>query len=167
MKKIFSAYQISGLALLSCSASLLGGCVLTNSEQPQLTEMESIALCRSDEQAIQAEKKITAEYGFKRFAEGTYRPVLDHYLFGHEIRVIELGEKSNKIYAAGNPREFGHHFGWLLKEVTCEAGSCQALITENQTLHIKKVNLKKAKDTTVIECTKPVANNDKINEKGE
>lgn len=143
--------QIIGLSVVFS----LSGCTLTNFHSNSLSDMQSLALCRSGEQAQQAEKRVTAEYGFRRFAKNTYRPILEQCLFGHEIRVIELGEQRNKLYVAGNPREFGHHFRLLLKEVNCDEKSCQALLPDNQTLHIYKVGLKKAKDTTVIECTKP------------
>lgn len=134
----------------------LSACTLTNSSNitTQLDEMQSIALCQHDELALRAEEKITAEYGFKRFAKNTYRPVLEHRLFGHDIRVVELGDHYNKLYAAGNPHEFGHHFTWILKSVHCQKDSCQAPINDTQTLHIYKPAIKKAKDTTVIECTK-------------
>ncbi len=136
----------------------LGGCVTTENPQSvvKLTDMQSVALCRDDEQAKKTEKRITAEYGFQRFAKNSYHPVLDERLFGHKIRVIELGDTYNKIYAEGNPREFGHHFGLLLEDVTCDKKSCQAPIAEGQTLHIYKFKLKKSKDTTVMECTKPL-----------
>ncbi len=140
----------------------LSGCVSTENLEPTVTDMQSIALCHSDEQAKKTEKRITAEYGFQRFAKDSYHPVLEERLFGHKIRVIELGETHNKIYAEGNPKEFGHHFGLLLDGVTCEEKSCQAPIAEGQTLHIYKFKLKKSKDTTVIECTKPIITEEDI-----
>ncbi len=147
---------LSTILLFSIS---LGGCVSNNYKVSKLTDMQSIALCQTDEQALQVEKRITAEYGFKRFSKKTYRPMLEQSLFGHRIRVVELGTVENKLYIAGNPKEFEHHFGLLLKNISCEKNSCQAPINDEQTLHIYKVNLKKAKDTTVIECTKPKVTN--------
>ncbi len=140
----------------------LGGCVSTESLEPVVTDMQSIALCRSDEQAKKTEKRITAEYGFQRFAKDSYHPVLEERLFGHKIRVIELSDTKNKIYAEGNPKEFGHHFGLLLENVTCDKKSCQAPIAEGQTLHIYKFKLKKSKDTTVMECTKPLITEEEL-----
>ncbi len=141
-------------SLIVClSVVLLGGC--SSVKTIQYSDMESLALCQSDEQAQKMEKRITAEYGFKRFAKNTYRPVIPTTLFGHEVRVIELKEKTNKLYVAGNPKEFGHHFKWLLGEVSCDKKTCQAPIDKDKTLRIYNFKLKKAKDTTVIECTKP------------
>ncbi len=143
------------IAFLSLVVAIsgLGGCAV-DSDAGQLTDMQSIALCRSDQQAQETEKRITAEYGFKSFAKIAYRPMLDQSLFGHKIRVVELSAERNKLYAAGNPREFGHHFGLIIKDVSCDRKSCQAPINAEQTLHIYSVHLKKAKDTSVIECTK-------------
>ncbi len=135
----------------------LTGCITTPKNlTSKLQDMESIALCHTDEQALDVEKRIMAEYGFKRFAKNTYRPVVDATLFGHKIRVIELGKEQNKVYVAGNPKEFGHHFTWLLTDVSCDEKSCQAPINDGQTLHIYKFKLRKTKDTTIIECTKPM-----------
>ncbi len=143
----------NGMKWLSVMLAIgLGGCVTTKQPEPvvKITDMQSISLCRTDEQAQKTEKRITAEYGFQRFAKDSYHPVLEERLFGHKVRVIELGETYNKIYAEGNPKEFGHHFGLLLDGVTCDKKSCQAPIAEGQTLHIYKFKLKKSKDTTPI-----------------
>ncbi len=141
----------------------LSGCATTEfPNSANVTDMQSIALCRTDEQAKKTEKRITAEYGFQRFAPDSYHPVLDERLFGHKIRVIELGKTKNKVYAEGNPKEFGHHFGLLLDSVTCDKKGCQAPIAEGQTLHIYKFKLKRSKDTTVMECIKPSITEDKV-----
>lgn len=152
---LYRCLRQSQLSVALLSVLLLNGCAFSHYRTSQFTDMERIALCQGDKKTQAIEKKITAEYGFKRFTKDTYRPVLDRYLFGHQVRVIELGKQRNKLYVAGNPREFGHHFKWLLKEVNCDKKGCQAPLSQKQTLHIYKINLKKAKDTTVIECTKP------------
>ncbi|MGY0399224.1 MAG: hypothetical protein ACWIPH_04675 [Ostreibacterium sp.] len=162
MKQVLKNINILGgmkTIILVGSVVLMEGCttadVTDKIEKNTYTDMQSIALCQINEQANMVENKITAEYGFKRFAKNTYRPVLDYTLFGHEVRIIELNPTTTKIYAAGNPTEFGHHFNWLIKNVVCENNSCQAPIGDNQTLHIYKANIRKSKDTTIIECTKP------------
>lgn len=127
-------------------------------QQPVLDEMQVVALCQQSPQAISIESKIAAEYGFKRFAENTYRPVVEQRLFGHDVRVIELSNMDNKLYVAGNPLEFGHHFQRLLPDIACEKNTCQAPLGSGQSLFIYKVNHKKSKDTTVIECTKMPSN---------
>lgn len=159
MKNRFSFASVTTWVVPVTAVLFISGCASLE-RTSKYTDMQSIALCQVDKKARAAEKKITAEYGFKRFAENTYRPVLDHSLFGHEIRVIELGEKGNKLYVAGNPKEFGHHFGWIMNDVKCENNSCQAPIGKDQTLHIYKARNKKAKDTVVVECTKPTLANE-------
>lgn len=136
---------------------LLAGCTMNNSQiiQP-LDDIESIALCQSTEQAANYEKKITAEHGFKRFAHHTYRPLLKQRLFGHRVRVITLDPNKNTLYVAGDPLEFQHHFSTVLQNIVCANSTCQATINEQQTLYIHKPLTKKAKKTTVIECTKAV-----------
>ena len=150
--------QASIAAALSAVAMLLTGCATTTQTISAKDDMEQLALCQTSDQSISIESKIKAEYGFRRFAEDTYKPVLEYRLFGHEVRVIELGETMNKIYAAGNPLEFGHHFQTLLPEISCEDNTCQAPIGTEQSLFIYKADSKKTKDTTVIECTKLQSN---------
>lgn len=119
-----------------------------------LEDMESVALCREDAQGIKATTAITAEYGFKRFADNTFTPLIDQRLFGHKIRLVTITEQMNKLYVAGAPQEFGHHFGWLLKSVECDKNQCQAPIGKQQTLKIYKSKNKKSKNTTILECNK-------------
>lgn len=133
----------------------LGGCAAFNTDKtPELDEMQMIALCKQDDQGITIESKIKAEYGFKRFAENTYRPVIERRLFGHKVHIIEFSDEGNKIYAAGDPLEFGDHFKWLLSNVMCAGSTCQAPLDNGQSLLIYKAKVKKSKNTTVIECTK-------------
>ncbi|PIE44613.1 MAG: hypothetical protein CSA45_06130 [Gammaproteobacteria bacterium] len=141
---------------LGLSAAWLSACTLTAAQPPAITDdMQLLALCRSSAQSVSLESKIRAEYGFKRFAKNTYRPIVEQRLFGHEVRVIEITGTGNKLYVAGNPLEFGHHFKTrLLPELACESNTCQAPLGNGQSLFIYKINQKKAKDTTVIECTK-------------
>lgn len=134
---------------------MITGCTLNNYSTADYTEMQSIALCQVSEKATLTEGKITAEYGFRRFAKNTYRPVLEYRLFGHEVRVIELNPQQNKLYVAGNLPELAHHVKTLLPEIVCEANNCQAPINDLQTLYIYKPKNKKSKNTVVIECTKP------------
>ncbi len=140
---------------LGLSAGLLSACTLS-AQAPAITDdMQLLALCQSSEHSVSLESKIRAEYGFKRFAKNTYRPIVEQRLFGHEVRVIEITDTGNKLYVAGNPLEFGHHFkSRLLPELACESNTCQAPLGNGQSLFIYKINQKKAKDTTVIECTK-------------
>lgn len=136
--------------------SLLSACVTTEPQTRYIIsdEMQRLALCQSNEQSISLESKIRAEYGFKRFAKNTYRPVIAQQLFGHEVRVIEINDNANKLYVAGNPQEFRHHFQSQLPDISCENKNCQAPLNNGQSLFIYKANHKKSKDTTVIECTK-------------
>lgn len=136
----------------------LAGCSLNNSQitTSSLTDMQSIALCQSTKQAAEQEKKIIAEYGFKRFARQTYRPQLKQRLFGHEIRIVSIEPTKNILYVAGNPLEFQHHFSAVLDNIVCANDTCQASIDEQKTLYIHKPSTKKSKDTTVIECTKAI-----------
>lgn len=159
----FRKFERLSLALgLVCTFLIVGGCVADTPPRHSmihataLEEMEALALCRQDDQGVTIESKIKAEYGFKRFAENTFRPVVERRLFGHEVRVVEFTNSGNKIYAAGNPLEFGHHFKWLLSDLTCVDNTCQAPLDDGQSLLIYKVQLKKSKDTAVIECTKPI-----------
>ncbi len=145
--------------LLGLGAVCLSACTLNTAKPPVIMDdMQLLALCRSSAQSVSLESKIRAEYGFKRFAKNTYRPIVEQRLFGHEVRVIEIADTGNKLYVAGNPLEFGHHFKTtLLPELACESNTCQAPLENEQSLFIYKVNQKKAKDTTVIECTKMYA----------
>lgn len=147
--------------ILSTFLVLLGGCANLRLSQQSLAmssleEMEAFALCQTSEQGITAENKVRAEYGFKRLAGGAYRPVIKRRLFGHEIRVVELNPEGNKIYASGEPQEFIYNFKQLLPEISCEGDTCQAPLANAQSLLIYKAKFKKTKDTTVIECTKPL-----------
>lgn len=126
-----------------------------NSPFGDLTPMEATSLCQDNEQTRAIKEKITAEHGFKRFSKNTYRPVTEQYLFGHAVRVVELKPQMNKLYVAGNPSEFEHHFRQVIPEITCIKHSCQAPINDLQTLHIYKAKTRKSKDTTVVECTHP------------
>lgn len=148
-------FRTALLASLVCAVISLTGCAFTASPFANVTdEMQAVTLCQKSELNTQIESKIKAEYGFKRFAKNTYRPVIEHQLFGHEVRVVELSDSANKVYAAGNPLEFGQHFRELLPEITCDNNACQAPLGNGQSLFISKLDLKKSKDTTVIECTK-------------
>lgn len=152
--------------LLPFSMVVLEGCASsknTDQNTPQknnankpvvLEEIESLVLCKQNDQGITIESKVKAEYGFKRFAKNAFRPIASQRLFGHEVRVVEFSEDGNKIYVAGNPLEFGHHFKPLLPDITCADNTCQAPLDNGQSLLIYKAKLKKSKDTTVIECTK-------------
>ncbi len=142
-------YFIAALAVLG-----LGGCANNVTSTPPLTDMQAVALCRNSEQALQTEKKVTAEYGYRQFAPDAYRPRLEQQLFGHQIRVIEIKPNINKLYVAGHLSEFAHHFRQLLPDLTCEGNACQAPLANEQSLIIYKPKIKKAKNTTVIECTK-------------
>lgn len=134
---------------------LLTGCSLHNSQiVGELTDMQSFALCQTTDQAKNQKEKILAEYGFKRFAKNTYRPLLKQRLLGHEIRVITIEPNKHKLYVAGNPKEFQHHFSYTLKGIECKNNICQAKIDDFTQLHMHKPKIKKAKDTTVIECTR-------------
>ncbi len=141
-------FFIAALAVLG-----LSGCANLNDSHP-LTDMQAIALCRGDAQALETEKKITAEYGYRQFAANAYRPQLEQQLFGHQIRVIEVNSTMNKLYVAGHLSEFAHHFGQILPDLVCEENDCQAPLSNGQSLIIYKPKIKKAKNTTVIECTK-------------
>ncbi len=139
---------------LLVTVATVSGCALQG--PVQYSDMQSIALCKESKQAQQTEAKITAEYGFRRFAENTYRPVLEYRLFGHEVRVIELNPTNNKLYVAGSPPELGYNFKALLPSIVCENNTCQAPLGDSRTLSIYKFKNKKAKDTTVVECSKPL-----------
>lgn len=131
----------------------LVGCAATDRQVP-LSDMQAFALCRDTQQAQQVEKQIAAEYGFQRFAPGAYQPRLEQRLFGHEIRVVELGQTFNKLYVAGHLPEFQYNFGTILPHLVCDADNCQAPLDNGQSLLIYKPALKKSKDTVVIECSK-------------
>ncbi|PID63655.1 MAG: hypothetical protein CR974_01475 [Gammaproteobacteria bacterium] len=147
-------YRSSWFALIILG---LGGCATDhNPIRAKLTEIESLALCQDDAQGEMIASKVRAEYGFKRFADNAFRPVLAHKLFGHELRVIELSEAGNKLYVAGNPSELAYNFRRLLPELSCEQAACQAPLDNGKNLLLYKANVKKSKDTTVVECTRPV-----------
>lgn len=129
------------------------GCA-SNIKPISLTDMESFALCQSTKQAQETEKAIQAEYGFKRFADNAYSPVVDKKLLGHKIRLVIINDKYNIVYVSGEPSEFEHHFGYILKEITCKNGICQAPINKKQTLKFYKAKIKQSKYTTVVECNK-------------
>lgn len=136
----------------------LSGCTVRQQPIQVTDDMQQVILCQHSDASIRIESKIKAEYGFKRFAKNTYRPVVEQHLFGHQVRVVEISDSGNKLYVAGNPLEFGHHFRQLLPHISCETNACQAPLGNGQSLFIYKANHRKAKDTTVIECTKmPVA----------
>ncbi len=138
----------------------LGGCAADAPTRPSantstLEEIEALALCKQDAQGEMIASKVRAEYGFKRFAENAFRPVLDHKLFGHALRVVEFTDNTNKLYVAGAPSELAYNFKRLLPRLSCEQNSCQAPLAGGQSLLIYKAPIKKIKDTTVIECTRP------------
>ncbi len=157
------------LGLLGLFVSLLSGCASNEVEvtKPQLDEMESLILCKDDAQGVTIISKVKAEYGFKRFAKNTYRPVLERRLFGHDVRVIEFSEDSTKVYAAGTPAEFVYNLKDLLPDITCEKDTCQAPLENGQSLLVykpggkknqpirHKLKAKRVKDTTILECTRP------------
>lgn len=131
MKRIFF------FAFTATSILNLSGCASTPQQQfINLTDIQAVSLCQVNEQALEIEQKITAEHGFKRFAKNTYRPIVEQLLFGHQVRVINLEPTATKVYVAGNPLEFGHHFSALIPNISCANNSCQAPINEQQTLHI-------------------------------
>lgn len=148
MKKSF--FKNATLLLLGILAS---GCT-SNIIPLQLTDMEAFALCRDTEQGKNTEKAIKAEYGFKRFNDNTYSPVVDKTLVGHKIRMVIINDKFNILYVTGEPSQFAHHFQYLLKEIQCENEMCQAPINKAQTLKFYKAKIKKSKYTTVMECNK-------------
>ncbi len=79
---------------------------------------------------------------------------MNKQLFGHQIRVIEIKPNMNKLYVAGHLSEFAHHFRQLLPDLICEENDCQTPLDNEQSLIIYKPEIKKAKNTIVIECTK-------------
>lgn len=145
------------LAVLA-TGLFLTGCA-SNIKPMTLTDMQAFALCRPNQQAQDTEKAIMAEYGFKKFAKNTYSPVIEKRLLGHKIRLIVINDRFNILYVSGEPEEFKHHFAYLLKEITCNNGICNAPINKEQTLKFYKAKIKKSKYTTVLECNKVVPKN--------
>ncbi len=148
--------QSKNLLLAAC-AVVFTGCSST-SDHPQQAELpliEQIAQCDVSESALAFEKKIIAEHGFKRLTKNTYTPVVGEALTGHEVLIINLEDAGNKIYVSGKPSELAHHLKPRFPTLTCANNSCQAKINNEQTLYIYQATTKKAKDTTVIECTNP------------
>ncbi len=149
--------NIKTVIILGFAAGLswgLSGCADARNVS-KLEEIESLALCKQDAQGEMIASKVRAEYGFKRFAENAYRPVLDHQLFGHALRVVEFTDNTNKLYVAGTPSELAYNFKRLLPRLSCEQDSCQAPLKNGQSLLIYKAPVKKIKNTTVVECTRP------------
>lgn len=148
-----------GRYLLSVALPLLFiGCANVEkpqSETPPLPLIQQIAQCDVSESALAFEKQISAEHGFRRFTKNSYRPVVGEELSGHEVRIINLEPTGNKIYVAGKPSEMAHHLKPFYPNLSCLEDRCQAQINAAQTLYIYLAEVKKAKDTTVIECTKP------------
>lgn len=141
---------------LACILTLgLTGCA-SHLKQLRLTDMEALALCRPNQQGLQTENRIKAEYGFKQFADNTYSPMVNQELFGHRIHLVVLNDRYNIIYVSGEPNEFAHHFGYLLKAISCHHGVCQAPVNKKQTVKFYKAKIKKSKYTTVVECNKLV-----------
>ncbi len=146
--KYKSQLSISGMLTL-----LLAGCV-SPSPFAHLDDMETFILCQSTPKGEAIEEKISAEYGFKRFADNAYKPIIDQRLFGHEIRVVEMSDSINKVYVAGQPMEFAYNLRQLLPDIVCKDDICNALLSETQSLRVYRPSVSKSKDTTVIECTK-------------
>lgn len=155
--QLLNRFRLTGLSLLALPL-LFGGCASVE-EKPQevvkLPPIQQIAQCDVTEDALAFEKQITAEHGFKRFTKNSYIPVVGETLIGHEVRIINLEPTGNKIYVAGKPSEMAHHLKPFYPNMSCLDDHCQAQINSTQTLYIYLAEVKKAKDTTVIECTKP------------
>lgn len=151
-------YQVIKRLGLALILLWLAGCATADKvdkPRPELTAIQQIAQCDVNESALAFEKQITAEHGFKRFTKNSYIPVIGETLLGHEVRIINLEPTGNKIYVAGKPSEMAHHLTPFYPNLSCIDNHCQAQINQTQTLYIYFAEAKKAKDTTVIECTKP------------
>lgn len=134
------------------------GCASVEEKQEEVVQLpliQQIAQCDVTPSALEFEKQIMAEHGFKRFTKNSYTPVVGETLMGHEVRIINLETTGNKIYVAGQPSEMAHHLKPFYPSLSCLEDRCQAQINDTQTLYIYLAEAKNAKNTTVIECTKP------------